>query len=127
MRQNSGMTGVRSINAITFATADMAASVTFYRALGFELTYGGAADDRFSTLSSGECFVNLTAVEHPDDVETRWGRVIFHVDDVDELYAQAVAAGLEPQAEVRDAPWGERMFPIFDPNGHDLSFAKPLR
>ncbi|MDG2113320.1 MAG: VOC family protein [Actinomycetota bacterium] len=120
------MTGVRSINAITFATADMTASIDFYRGLGFEVTFGGVQAP-FSTLSQGDCFVNLTSVAAPEDVQTRWGRVIFHVDDVDALYESAVAAGLEPAGPPRDAPWGERMFPIFDPNGHDLSFAKPLR
>ncbi|MGB1821606.1 MAG: VOC family protein, partial [Acidimicrobiales bacterium] len=56
-----------------------------------------------------------------------WGRVIFHVDDVDEFYKRAIAAGLSPTAEPKDAPWGERFFPISDPSGHDLSFAKRIR
>ena len=104
----------------------MAASVRFYAALGFRLSYGGD-DAPFSTLRSGECFVNLIAVASPAEAETGWGRVIFHVEDVDALYQRALDAGLEPQAEPRDAPWGERMFPIFDPAGHDLSFAKRIR
>ncbi|WP_419946571.1 VOC family protein [Candidatus Poriferisodalis sp.] len=120
------MTGVESINAITLRTAVMATSVRFYEDLGFRLTYGGS-DAPFSTLRSGECFVNLIAVSSPAEAETGWGRVIFHVDDVDALYQQALDAGLEPQAAPRDAPWGERMFPIFDPAGHDLSFATRIR
>ena len=120
------MAGVESINAITLRTPDMAASVRFYEALGFRLSYGGD-NTPFSTLRSGECFVNLIAVDSPAEAETGWGRVIFHVDDVDALYQRALDAGLEPQAEPRDAPWGERMFPIFDPAGHDLSFAKRIR
>ncbi|MFQ5874387.1 MAG: VOC family protein, partial [Dehalococcoidia bacterium] len=32
---------IQSISAITLATNDMARSVRFYRALGFELRYGG--------------------------------------------------------------------------------------
>jgi uncharacterized glyoxalase superfamily protein PhnB len=119
------MAEVRSINAVTLATDDMAASLAFYRALGFELTYGGPREG-FSTLSSGGCHVNLFVSDEP---QTNWGRVIFHldsVDAVDALYERAVSAGLEPAAAPRDAPWGERMFPIFDPTGHDLSFARPL-
>lgn len=123
---NGGVTGIESINAITLRTAEMAASVGFYEALGFTLSFGGR-DASFSTLSSGRCFVNLIAVATPGEAETGWGRVIFHVDDVDGLYQQALDAGLEPQAAPRDAPWGERMFPIFDPAGHDLSFAKRIR
>ncbi|WP_423923719.1 VOC family protein [Candidatus Poriferisodalis sp.] len=120
------MAGVESINAITLRTPDMAASVRFYAALGFRLTFGGN-NAPFSTLSSAGCFVNLIAVDSPAEAETGWGRVIFHVDDVDALYQQALDAGLEPQAAPMDAPWGERMFPIFDPSGHDLSFAKRIR
>ena len=119
------MGGVRSISAITLGTADMDASLNFYRALGFRSTFGGPTSP-FCTLASGSCYVNLMLVASPADVETGWGRVIFHVESVDELYEQAVAAGLQPQGPPRDAPWGERMFPIFDPSGHDLSFAKPL-
>ena len=52
-----------------------------------------------------------------------WGRVIFHVDDVDEFYKhRAIAAGLSPAAEPKDAPWGER-FPISDPS--DTTSALP--
>ena len=120
------MASIESINAITLRTADMTASVRFYEALGFRLSFGGDGAS-FSTLRSGGCFVNLIAVDNPAEAETGWGRAIFHVDDVDELYQQALDAGLEPQAPPRDAPWGERMFPIFDPAGHDLSFANRIR
>lgn len=117
------------INAITLTTARMGESIRFYEALGFHVAHGNDRSD-FVTMAFGpdrQCFVNLIAVPSDADVATGWGRAIFHVDDVDALYAQAVANGLTPRAEPRDASWGERMFPIYDPNGHDLSFAKPLR
>ncbi|MFT5530835.1 MAG: catechol 2,3-dioxygenase-like lactoylglutathione lyase family enzyme [Candidatus Poriferisodalaceae bacterium] len=117
---------VHSINAITFRVAEMARSVEFYETLGFELQFGGSSSP-FSTLASGECFVNLTS-EEDESVESGWGRVIFHVDsldDVDALHDRAIAGSLTPQHPPRDAPWGERMFAIFDPDGHDLSFAYP--
>ena len=104
---------------------DIDASVRFYEALGFRVTFGDARSD-FVTLASGGCFVNLVRVSRESDVKAGWGRVIFHVDDVDALHARAVANGLSPEAPPRDAPWGERMFPIFDPSGHDLSFARRL-
>jgi uncharacterized glyoxalase superfamily protein PhnB len=52
--------------------------------------------------------------------------VIIHVDDVDGLHARARAAGLAPEAAPRDAEWGERYFHLTDPDGHELSFARPL-
>ena len=63
------------------------------------------------------------------DVQTPvpwWGRVIFHVPDVDAVYDLAMAHGFAVEAEPRDAPWGERYFHVLDPSGHQLSFAKPL-
>jgi catechol 2,3-dioxygenase-like lactoylglutathione lyase family enzyme len=116
---------VESINAITLNTYDMPASVAFYEALGFRAAFGGP-NSEFVSLASGGCFVNLVRLADKDQVNAGWGRVIFHVDDVDALYERALASGLVPQAAPRDAPWGERMFPIFDPCGHDLSFAKRL-
>jgi uncharacterized glyoxalase superfamily protein PhnB len=52
--------------------------------------------------------------------------VIFHVSDVDELHARVVASGYLPDTEPSDAAWGERYFHLTDPDGHELSFARPL-
>ena len=55
-----------------------------------------------------------------------WGRVIFYVSDVDAFYSRALAMGLQPDTTPADAPWGERFFHLTDPDGHELSFARPL-
>jgi uncharacterized glyoxalase superfamily protein PhnB len=52
--------------------------------------------------------------------------VIFWVADVDEMHARARRAGYSPEAAPTDAPWGERYFHLRDPDGHELSFARPL-
>lgn len=112
------------ISAVALATHDMAASVRFYETLGFKLTFGGEGAP-FSSLRCGRSFVNLAL----RDIETPvawWGRVIFHVSDVDAVYAVAVANGYDIEAPPADASWGERYFHITDPAGHQLSFAKPL-
>ena len=116
---------VERIDAITFATVEMGKSVAFYEALGFTIAFGDTSAS-FVTLQSGSCFVNLWLVEAEVFPSSWWGRTIFHVDDVDEMYQRAVSAGLSPEDEPKDAPWGERFFPIQDPSGHDLSFAKKL-
>ena len=56
-----------------------------------------------------------------------WGRVTFQVDDVNRQHGWALNAGLAPAFAPRDAPWGERYFHMLDPDGHELSFASPLR
>lgn len=116
---------ILSINAITLATHDMPRAVRFYRALAFNLRYG---DERssFTSFEAGSSYLNLIAAP----AERRWswwGRVIFHVEDVDAFYAQALAQGLQPEFAPEDASWGERYFHITDPDGHELSFATPLR
>lgn len=115
---------IESISALTLATHDMARAVRFYSALGFVLRYGGEAA-AFTSFSAGNACLNLTT-EGSDREWSWWGRVIFHVADVDRLYQQALDAGLRPQAPPRDATWGERFFHIVDPDGHELSFAKLL-
>ena len=54
------------------------------------------------------------------------GRVVLWVDDVDAMYRRALAAGFDPATSPTNAPWGERYFHIHDPDGHELSFARPL-
>ena len=61
-----------------------------------------------------------------DERPAWWGRLIFHVDDVDSHYQRLTSHGLRPSTEPADAPWGERYFHIDDPDGHELSFARPL-
>ena len=115
---------IESLSAVTLATHDMARAVRFYRILGFEVTYGGP-DAPFTTFRAGSGYLNLLA-ETSERQWSWWGRGIFHVASVDETYRRAVAAGLQPAAEPADAEWGERYFHITDPDGHELSFARPL-
>lgn len=115
---------IESLSAVTLATHDMARAVRFYRSLGFEVTYGGA-EAPFTTLQAGSGHLNLVT-EAPERRWSWWGRAIFHVASVDETYRRAVAAGLEPEAAPADAAWGERYFHLTDPDGHELSFARPL-
>jgi catechol 2,3-dioxygenase-like lactoylglutathione lyase family enzyme len=117
--------GIEEINAITLATAAMDVAVAFYRALGFPIVVGGPAA-AFTTLRAGTGFVNLQLDPEHAPIAGIWGRVIFFVNDVDAFHARAIAAGYEPSTVPADAPWGERYFHIRDPDGHELSFARPL-
>ena len=114
---------VERISAVTLLTRDMSESLAFYESLGFGLLYGGT-DAAFTSLRVGTGFLNLQldADASPSD----WGRVVFWVDDVDAMHRRAVLAGFTPLTTPADAPWGERYFHIRDPDGHELSFARPL-
>ena len=116
--------GVEAISAVTLVTADMARAVRFYEALGFRRTYGGP-QTAFTTFAVGGSYLNLVAETTATPLPP-WGRVIFHVSDVDTFYDRAIGVGLSPQSSPRDAEWGERYFHLSDPDGHELSFARPL-
>jgi len=115
---------IEALSAVTLATHDMARSVAFYEALGFERLHGGP-DAAFTSFRAGSGFLNITG-EAPERRWSWWGRAIFHVADVDAMYERARAAGFEPDFAPRDAPWAERYFHIQDPDGHEISFARPL-
>jgi catechol 2,3-dioxygenase-like lactoylglutathione lyase family enzyme len=115
---------IEHISAITLATSDMPRAVAFYQRLGFTILHGGPDGD-FTSFRVGDGYLNL-ALRPGYEPGVPWGRTIFYVSDVDALYATAIAAGLTPAAPPRDAEWHERYFHILDPDGHELSFAKPL-
>ncbi len=123
--RDAGMagSGVTSLSAVTLATRDMARAVGFYEGLGFPLRYGGP-NEAFTSFAFGGTFLNLIA--DPRGPAGWWGRVIVHVSDVDGMYEKALAAGFTPESAPADAPWGERYFHIVDPDGHEISFAKPI-
>jgi uncharacterized glyoxalase superfamily protein PhnB len=115
---------IKGISAVTLATHDMRRAVRFYRLLGLPVINGGEAA-AFTSFRAGDNFLNLIA----QPAERRWswwGRLILYHSDVDALYTRLVAAGCRPDAAPRDAEWGERFFHITDPDGHELSFARPL-
>jgi catechol 2,3-dioxygenase-like lactoylglutathione lyase family enzyme len=115
---------IEGISAITLGTHDMARAVRFYRSLGFEILHGGETGS-FTSLGAGPGYLNLIA--QPQDRQwSWWGRVIFYVSDVDALHQRALTSGWHPSSAPRDAEWGERYFHLTDPDGHELSFARPL-
>ena len=116
--------GVESISAITLVVTNMARSVVFYRdQVGLEMLYGGE-DASFTSFRVGNGYINLTL---RDISPSWWGRLILYVDDVDVQYRRLTEFGLAPSTAPADARWGERYFHIDDPDGHELSFARPLK
>lgn len=113
---------IDSISAVTLPVASMAASVAFYQALGFDVSYGGA-QATFTTMRARESVVNLRRSEEPHAVACEH-RVILRVRGVDALYRVLVERGLVPTVP-RDAEWGERYCELRDPDGVVISLAEP--
>jgi catechol 2,3-dioxygenase-like lactoylglutathione lyase family enzyme len=123
---------VHCISAVTLKVRDMKDSCDFYSRLpGFKLVYGGAADP-FTTfgVGGGKMYLNLELGNDPGKQD--FGRIIFHTDDVDGLYRymkndRDISVAITFETEPADAPWGERFFHVREPDGYQLSFARPLK
>ena len=115
---------IEKISAVTLRVLNMKASVQFYRdVLGMELLYGGE-DVCFSSLRAKEASAPILNLEQGRSV-TGWGRMVFYVADVDGFWEYLREKGFNPESP-RDASWGERHFHMPDPDGHELSFARPI-
>ena len=115
---------VERISAVTLRVANMGSSVRFYRdVLGLEIIYGGE-EAYFSSLRTKDGKDPILNLEQGQP-GTEWGRLIFYVIDVDASWAYLKGRGFEPERP-RDASWGERYFHMSDPDGHELSFARPI-
>ena len=115
---------VGRISAITIKVSDMAKSVHFYsKLLGMKILYGGenAHFSSLQTLGARDTILNL----EKGHVTRDWGRIIFYVEDVDRFWAYLKEKEFNPERP-RDSAWGERYFHIYDPDGHELSFAQPI-
>ena len=100
-------------------------SVRWYGALGFVVAFGGPMS-AFTCLRVGSGFLNLQHSASARAEHGGWGRVVLWVDDVDAMFRRATTAAMTPEMAPSDAPWGERYFHLRDPDGHELSFARPL-
>ena len=133
---------VHKISAVTLIIKNMERSCNFYSEIpGFKLVYGGSPDDTFTTYEIGEdvqktCLnleLSITDNHHIDNGRKRqhFGRIIFHTKDVDKLYSYFksnidILTVISFENEPTDAAWGERYFHIREPDGYQLSFAKPF-
>lgn len=123
---------VNRISAVTIRVEDMGRSCKFYsRIPGFILAHGGPAES-FTSFEAGrgsKMYLNLELARKTGAQD--FGRIIFHVDDVDGLFLHIkkddfLSAGATIETEPKDAAWGERFFHVRDPDGYQLSFARPL-
>jgi len=84
----------------------MGRAVRFYEALGFSMAYGGQTE-AFTSFRVGTESLNLARADDP--LSTSRVRVIFHVDDVDAMYAHVLARAWWPRsADSRRRPTSRR-------------------
>ena len=96
---------------------DFAASAWFYReAFGVEFESGQPPQPHAEVSWREGAYLHL-AFFPPDPGVTENVEIGFHVDDLEDAHARALAAGAEVVREPRDEPWG-RTAPYRDPDGN---------
>jgi catechol 2,3-dioxygenase-like lactoylglutathione lyase family enzyme len=109
----------------------MKKSVDFYSKIpNFKIVYGGP-DSQFTSFLIEDATKSYLNLKLNEACQPNFGRIIFYVDNVDDLFAYMENDGtisrlcnLESKPE--DAEWGERFFHALDPDGYKLSFATPI-
>lgn len=103
------------LNQVTLPAIDVAASVVFYRRMGFELIVDAPHYARFkSTL--GDATFSVHAVDAM--AESSKTIVYFECSLLDEQVAALKAKGLQFLQEPRDEPWLWREARLVDPSGN---------
>lgn len=112
---------------ISYRDAD--AGLRFLReAFGFEVSLRWADEDgsvQHAEVNWSGATVMLGTAEHAtlDLIERSTGLGLYLVvDDVDEHFERAVAAGAEVVFPPEDTEWGTRRFRVRDPEGYEWSF-----
>lgn len=103
------------LNQVTLPALDVAASVAFYRCMGFELIVDAAQYARFKSTAG-----NATFSVHAVEALTEAPKTIiyFECDALDQQVAELQAKGLQFVQEPRDEPWLWREARLLDPSGN---------
>ncbi|WP_437030591.1 VOC family protein [Streptomyces sp. enrichment culture] len=124
-------------DAIGLVVSDMAASVTFYRRLGFAFPEGSEGQPHAEAALPGGIRLLLDTEDSVRSFTPGWeppsggGRHSLALlcdtpEEVDACYAELTDAGCKGEREPWDAPWGQRYAVVNDPDGHGVDLFAPL-
>ena len=122
------------LDAIGIVTADMKASVRFYRLLGLDVPE--ATEDHLDvTLPSG-MRIMFDTVALAKQLDPHWTTPTGHAfalafrcadaKDVDATYDRVTGAGFRGKAAPFDAFWGQRYATVLDPDGNAIDLFADL-
>lgn len=112
-------------------TEKLAETKTFYTEnLGFGVTF----ENEFYLLlhtPNHEAELSFLLPNHPSQqplfhqpFQGQGMYLTIEMDDVDQLYEELKAKGINIEVDLRNEPWGDRHFAIKDPNGIGIDFVK---
>ncbi|MEU5631746.1 VOC family protein [Streptomyces rishiriensis] len=124
-------------DAIGLVVSDMAASVSFYRRLGFAFPEGAEREPHTEAGLPGGVRLLLDTEDTVRSFHPQWqppsggGRssLVLRCDtpgEVDTVYAELVGAGYHGELKPWDAFWGQRYALVLDPDGNGVDLFAPL-
>jgi catechol 2,3-dioxygenase-like lactoylglutathione lyase family enzyme len=124
-------------DAIGLVVSDMAASVTFYRRLGFAFPTGAETEPHVEAELPGGLRLLLDSEETVRSFLPQWqpptgsGRHSLALRcegpaEVDAVYEDLVGAGYHGELKPWDAFWGQRYASVQDPDGNGVDLFAPL-
>ncbi|MFJ9584052.1 VOC family protein [Streptomyces acidicola] len=123
-------------DAIGLVASDMAASVAFYRRLGFAFPEGAETEPHAEAQLSGGLRLLLDTEETVRSFHPAWqpgtgGRSSIALlcespAEVDAVYEELLAAGHHGELKPWDAVWGQRYAAVQDPDGNGVDLFAPL-
>ena len=105
--------------------SDVAASLEWFRRLGWQegWTYGDPPG--FAAVCSGPCEVFLCLDGQGGRGADQGAWMSMWVDDVDAIHAHCLANGIEVTWPPTDEPWGVREMHVRHPDGHVFRISTP--
>ncbi|KES08534.1 glyoxalase [Streptomyces toyocaensis] len=124
-------------DAIGMVVSDMAASVAFYRRLGFAFPEGSEVHEHAEAELPGGLRLMLDTEEVVRSFHAGWeppsggGRTSLALRcgspaEVDALFAELAGAGARVGVKPWDAVWGQRYAVVLDPDGNGVDLYAPL-
>ncbi|MFJ4471844.1 VOC family protein [Streptomyces sp. NPDC089424] len=124
-------------DAIGLVVSDMAASVAFYRRLGFDFPQGSEEQPHAEAGLPGGLRLLLDTEESVRSFHPGWqpptggGRASLALlcdgpAEVDAVYEEIVGAGHRGELKPWDAFWGQRYAVVNDPDGNGVDLFAPL-
>ncbi|MEU1571668.1 VOC family protein [Streptomyces collinus] len=124
-------------DAIGLVVSDMAASVAFYRRIGFAFPDGAENQPHAEAELPGGLRLMLDTEETVRSFLPGWqppvggGRTSLALrcdgpEEVDALYDELVGSGYEGELKPFDAFWGQRYAVVDDPDGNGVDLFAPL-
>ena len=121
------------LDAIGIVSADLEATVRFYRLVGLQIPE--STEDHIEVLTPGGVRIMFDALEFIKQLDPKWVKPAGHAislafrcinaKDVDEVYARITAAGFRGKTPPFDAFWRQRYATVLDPDGNAVDlFAK---